>query len=769
MAGASAGMAQAGVSGATSAGGASGGVAAGGSGGGGAPSGGKQGSDETYPLPDNLPAETGANLWLRYPQLPIPLRLAEYRAAFTHVVVAGTSATLEIAKTELLAGLSGLTGGDVPAAAAAQGPGAVLVGTKASSPIIAGLALQSRLTALGPEGYLVEQAQVDGQTVTVVAANTDIGALYGSFALLRHLQSHNAVADLALSGSPKIQHRILNHWDNLNRTVERGYAGQSLWNWSALPGTLSPRYKDYARANASLGINGTVLTNVNADAQVLNATYLSKVKALADLLRPYGIRVYLTARFNAPMILGGLTTSDPLNAGVKSWWSQKASEIYAAIPDFGGFLVKANSEGQPGPQEYGRNHADGANMLAAAVAPHGGIVMWRAFVYSEASPTDRIRQAYDEFQPLDGQFDDNVLVQVKNGPLDFQPREPFHPLFGAMPNTPLTLELQITKEYLGQDTHLAYLGPLWQEVLRAETGAGASSSVARVVDGSLHGYQQTAIAGVANVGEDTNWTGSHFNQANWYAFGRMAFEPDISAQTVAEEWVRQTFSNDPLVVAPVTELMLKSHQALVDYMTPLGLVHIMGTDHHYGPAPWVNDLSRADWNPFYYHKANAQGIGFDRTASGSNAVEQYTDSVAAKLSSRSSVPDALLLFFHRVGWQEQLASGRTLWHELVHRYSLGVDEVAKLRTAWESVENRVDSQRFEDVSELLSIQHYEARWWRDACLSYFGQASGLALPEGYAAPAKSLAEYQALSCPPDVKKPRCTQVYSGNPSPAISP
>jgi alpha-glucuronidase len=666
-------------------------------------------------------------------------------------------------------GLSGLTGTSVIAATAVQGPGAVVIGTPTSSPVIAGSALASRLTSLGPEGYVVESALLDGQMTTMIAGNTELGVLYGSFALLRHLQSHSSIAALSLSASPKIQHRILNHWDNLDRTVERGYAGQSLWNWGALPATLSPRYADYARANASLGINGTVLTNVNADAQVLSASYLAKVRALADLLRPYGIRVYLTARFNAPMILGGLSTADPLNAGVQQWWTTKVNEIYSAIPDFGGFLVKANSEGQPGPQEYGRSHAQGANLLAAALAPHGGIVMWRAFVYSEDSPADRIRQAYDEFEPFDGQFDDNVLVQVKNGPLDFQPREPFHPLFGAMPSTPLALELQITKEYLGQDTHLAYLGTLWQEVLRAETGQGAASSVARVVDGSLHDYATTAIAGVANVGEDANWTGSHFNQANWYAFGRMAWDPDADAKTVAEQWVRQTFSNDPLVVQPVTDMMMASRQALVDYMTPLGLVHIMGTDHHYGPAPWVNDLSRAEWNPFYYHKANQQGVGFDRSASGSNAVEQYSDSVAAKFGNRASVPDDYLLFFHRVGWQETLGSGRTLWDELVHRYSRGVDEVGKMRSAWDSVAGRVDAQRFTEVQRFLEIQHYEARWWRDACLSYFGQVASLTVPSGYSPPASSLSTYQALDCPPDVKKPRCTAVYMGQPSPAILP
>ena len=536
----------------------------------------------------------------------------------THVVQSGDSATQQAAARELLLGLAGLTGAELSTQTEPD-EGAVVLGTPESSPLIAGSALAERLPEVGQEGYLVERADLDGKQITLVAANSDIGVLYGSFALLRHLQMHRSAVGLALSGAPKIQHRLLNHWDNLDRSVERGYAGRSLWDWTALPGNVDERYRDYARANASLGINGTALTNVNANAQVLTAQYLSKVKALADVFRPYGIKVFLTARFSAPIEIGGLNTADPTNAQVQSWWANKATEIYDLIPDFGGFLVKANSEGQPGPQDYNRSHAEGANVLADAVKPHGGIVMWRAFVYAEDSPVDRIREAYDEFKPLDGQFRDNVLVQVKNGPLDFQPREPFAPLFGGMPQTPLVLELQVTKEYLGMDTHLAYLGPMYEEVLQADTFAnGEGSSVARVVDGSVHDYSTTAIAGVANIGTDTNWSGSHFNQANWYVYGRMAWNPDVSAGAVADEWIRQTLSNHPQVVSPVLEMMMKSHEAVVNYMTPLGLVHIMGTDHHYGPAPWVDNLGRNEWNPPYYHRADAQGIGFDRTASGHN-------------------------------------------------------------------------------------------------------------------------------------------------------
>jgi alpha-glucuronidase len=701
----------------------------------------------------------------------IPGRRGEYAAALRQVVKAGAGPSLDIAEAELIKGLSGLTGSAVAAGPnALAGPvvaGSVVVGTAAAD-LIKDLPLVARLAPLGAEGYVVEAADVGGAPVIVVAGNTEIGALYGSFALLRHLEMHGSLSALALRGLPRIKNRLLNHWDNLDRTVERGYAGRSLWDWDALPGTLSPRYTDYARANASIGINGAVLTNVNASAEVLTAPYLTKVKAIADVFRPYGIKVYLTARFSAPIEIGNLGTADPTDASVRQWWVSKANEIYAQIPDFGGFLVKANSEGQPGPRDYGRSHAEGANTLAAAVAPHQGIVIWRAFVYSEDSPLDRIEEAYEEFKPLDGLFQSNVLVQAKNGPLDFQPREPFHPLLGAMPGTPLALELQITKEYLGEDSHLAYLGPLFEEVLKADTHvAGPGTTVARVIDGSAHGYATSAIAGVSNVGDDANWTGSHMNQANWYVFGRMAWDPDLSAQSVAEEWVRQTFSNDPRVVGPVVQMLMRSHRALVDYMTPLGLVHIMGSDHHYGPAPWVNDLERAEWNPTYYHRADAQGLGFDRTAQGSNAIAQYESAVGSVFGSRETVPDDLLLFFHHVGWGEMLASGKTLWEELVYRYSRGVDDVATLRATWGGIDGYIDAGRFEEVTELLLIQHYEARWWRDACLAYFATFSGQAIPSAYAPLANSLAFYQGLTCPADAAKPRCPQVYSGNPSPAI--
>jgi alpha-glucuronidase len=725
-----------------------------------------------YTMPAQAPTdEDGSQLWLRYVKVSLPCRLAEYQAAITHVIGVGDSNTLVAAQDELVIALGVLLDAPVSVSDQPTGDGAIVLGTPDSSAIVKSLPLADRLAAVGSEGFIVEETDIGGKKAIVIAANTDVGVLYGVFRLLRHLQCHRTIVGLKLSEAPKIKNRLLNHWDNLDGTVERGYAGSSTWDWSTLPAAIPQRYINYARANASIGINGTVLTNVNSDAQILTAANLDKVAALATVFRPYGIKVYLTARFSAPIEIGGLSTADPLDTNVKNWWANKANEIYTKIPDFGGFLVKANSEGQPGPQQYNRTHADGAKMLADAVSPHGGIVMWRAFVYSD-NGEDRIRQAYDEFHPLDGQFGDNVLVQVKNGPLDFQPREPFSALFGAMPNTPLALELQITKEYLGEDTHLAYLGPLYEEVLKSETYAtgAAGATVARIIDGTVHSYAITAIAGVSNIGSDANWTGSHFNQANWYVFGRMAWDPDISAKDVADEWIRQTFSNDPAVVEPVTTMMMNSREAVVSYMTPLGLAHIMGTDHHYGPGPWINNLTTANWNPYYYHKADATGIGFDRTSTGSNAVAQYASAVGEKFASKETVPDELLLFFQRMEWDDIVSSsGRSVWEELVYRYSSGVDAVATMRDSWKNVEGRIDAKRFQDVSDFLQIQHYEARWWRDACLQYFASVSGKSIPSGYAAPAHDLSWYQNLAsrCPSDVKKPRCPDVYTGDPSPAI--
>jgi alpha-glucuronidase len=689
-------------------------------------------------------AEDGYRLWLRYDRIADDAQRAAYAQALGRIVLAtpagADSPTLAAARDELTAGLSGLLGitPTFSLAAATPDPGA------------------------GDQGYTIRVTEPEAPRETVIVANRDVGVLYGAFTLLRGVQTRRPVTEFSGTSAPRISRRILDHWDNLNRTIERGYAGFSLWKWFELPDRLDPRYRDYARTAASIGLNGTVLTNVNADARVLTEPWLRKVTALAGVFRPYGIRVYLSARFSAPVEIGGLKTADPLDPAVASWWRAKADEIYGIIPDFGGFLVKANSEGQPGPQDYGRTHADGANVLADAVAPHGGIVMWRAFVYDQNVPTDRVKQAYDEFMPLDGRFRPNVVVQIKNGPLDFQPREPFHPLFGALPHTPLAAELQITQEYLGSSIHLAYLAPMWKEFLEADTwAAGVDSTVAQVVDGTVArasrpvnapsmGQETPAttslsvIAGVANTGDDRDWCGHPLAAANWYAFGRLAWDHTLGSAQLANEWVRMTFSNDPQVVGPVAAMLLASREAVVDYMTPLGLAHLMATDHHYGPGPWVDDLKEANWNPVYFHRAAADGIGFDRTATGSNAVAQYTAPVAQRFGDFATCPENLLLWFHHVPWDYRLHSGRTLWDELCLHYQDGVNSVRGWQATWASLKGLIDEERFAHVEALLARQEREARWWRDACLLYFQTFSHRPLPEGVGAPAHTLEYYKDL-------------------------
>ena len=691
-------------------------------------------------------AEDGYDLWLRYQRIADAGLLKQYRSAVNALIVGGESPTMNAAASELRRGLRGLLDADIATAENVARDGALIVGTPARLPILAGLGLEADLRSVGNEGYLIRSVAVRGRRATVLTGNTDIAVLYGAFHLLRLLQTHQPLDSLAIVERPRIQHRILNHWDNLDGSVERGYAGGSLWDWHKLPDYKAPRYTDYARANASLGINGSVLTNVNANATSLTAEYLRKAAALADVFRPYGIRVYLTARFSAPIEIGGLKTADPLAPEVKAWWTAKVAEIYKVIPDFGGFLVKANSEGQPGPQDYQRNHADGANMLAKALAPHKGIVMWRAFVYAENPKEDRHKQAYVEFQPLDGTFRPNVLIQVKNGPIDFQPREPFSPLFGAMPRTPLMLELQITKEYLGFATHLSYLAPLFEEALRADTFVkGEGSLVRQVIDGTLHGYTQTGIAGVANTGTDRNWCGAIFACANWHAFGRLAWNPALSSSDLADEWLRMTFTSDAAFIAPVKSMMLASRQATVDYMTPLGLHHLMARGHHYGPGPWVSGGGRADWTSVYYHRADAGGIGFDRTATGSNAVSQYAPPVRDRFANLKTVTDDYLLWFHHVPWDYRMASGRILWDELTFRYCQGIASVQKMEKTWQSLARYVDAERYEETRAFLAIQENEARWWRDASVLYFQTFSKRPIQDGCGPPANTLEHYMSIN------------------------
>jgi alpha-glucuronidase len=678
-------------------------------------------------------AEDGYDLWLRYRPIEAPWA-ARYRS-FASEVVADPGAKL--AAQELTRGMAGLLSITPSRATRITRDGAIVLRTPGSW---ANLGVPpADLEVLGSEGYLIRSIKVNGHRATLIAANSNIGLLYGAFGFLRLMQTRQPLQALNLRESPRAPHRILNHWDNLDGTIERGYAGTSIWNWQTLPGRLEPRYADYARACASIGINGAVLNNVNADAVSLTPQYLEKAAALARVFRPYGLKVYLSARFTAPIEIGGPHSADPLDDAVRTWWRDKVEEIYRYIPDFGGFLVKANSEGQPGPQDYGRSHADGANMLAAVLAPHGGIVMWRAFVYSGHQNEDRTRQAYDEFVPLDGQFSANVLLQVKNGPIDFQPREPGHPLFGAMPKTPMLLEVQITKEYLGFATHLVYLGPLYEEALRFDTYAkGSGSSIAKTIDG---------MAGVSNIGAARNWTGSQFDQANWYAFGRLAWNPEISSRAIAEEWVRMTFSSDARFVAPTVAMMMGSREAAVDYMTPLGLAHLMAAGHHYGPGPWQGGGARADWTPPYYHRADADGIGADRGTGGSNAVSQYSQPLAAQFDDPKLTPEKYLLWFHHLSWDYTMASGRTLWDELVMHYSRGVEYVRQMRRTWATLEPYVDSERYAETSAFLAIQEDEARWWRDACIAYFQSLSKRPLPAGYAPPEHTLEEYEAISTP----------------------
>lgn len=604
--------------------------------------------------------------------------------------------------------------------------------------------------AIKPDGFKISDASIQ--------ASTETGILYGVFELLRRQQTGQPIKDEI--SNPSYERRILNHWDNPNGSIERGYAGQSIFWRKDSSFVVTERdktlWQEYARANASIGINGSVLNNVNASHLILSADYLNRVKVIADIFRPYGIKTYLSLKFSSPALLGGLKTSDPLDPEVINWWKNKVAEIYKLVPDFGGFLVKANSEGQPGPQDYNRTHADGANMLADALKPFGGIVMWRAFVYSP-NDKDRAKQAYTEFIPLDGQFRDNVIIQAKNGPVDFMPREPFSPLFGAMKKTSVMAEVQITQEYLGHSTHLVYLATLWEELLKSDTyQQGAGSTVARTTDGSIFPQVHTAIAGVANIGLDTNWCGHHFAQSNWYAFGRLAWNNQITSEEIADEWLKLTFKgveseklNTPDYLAgwnqtflnPVKQMMLESREAAVNYMMPLGLHHIMSANEHYGPGPWwAPARMRADWTPPYYHQADSNGIGFDRTEKGSNAVSQYHEPLASQYNNVKTCPEELLLWFHHLPWNHKMKNGRTLWDEMSYKYDKGVQEVRQFQKVWDRAEPFVDTTRFKAVQRKLRSQSSNAVLWKDACLLYFQQFSRMPIPFDIERPVHNLDE-----------------------------
>lgn len=570
------------------------------------------------------------------------------------------------------------------------------------------------------EGYML--------TDSSIIASSSIGILYGAYDLLR-LQETGNLSHLSKTEKPAVNLRILNHWDNLDGSIERGYAGKSIWKWDDIILDKAGEFKNisknlrnrlitYARSNASIGINGAVLNNVNASPQMMTSEYLHKVKVIADIFRPYGIRVYLSINFASPMALGYTKTADPLDMKVQLWWKKKAKEIYASIPDFGGFLVKANSEGQPGPGDYHRSHADGANMLADALKPFGGIVMWRSFVYgANHKGEDRVKQAVSEFKYQDGKFRDNVILQSKNGPLDFQPREPYAPIFDNIHQTPQIAELQITQEYLGQSKHLVYLAPMWKEFFRF------------VSPDKLKG-----IAGVSNIGDNANWCGHPFSQANWYAFGRLAWNPSISSEEIAHEWLIQTYGcKDERFTKPVEMMMLTSREACVNYMMPLGLHHIFKFDHHYGPEP---DGFKAEypleWCPVYYHQADSNGIGFNRSSDGTDAVGQYPEPYRSLYDNLATCPEEYLLWFHHVPWNYRMKSGSTLWEELCMRYNMGVSMVETYRDYWHTSTKEYMKDHiteWEMTDSLLNVQLASAKEWRDVCLKYFQTFSKMNIDE----------------------------------------
>ncbi len=695
-------------------------------------------------LHKNSMANDGYGLWLNYFKAVEP-QLSDYREQIKEVLVFGESPTVKLVRDELNTGLMGLLGNAVPEVSELKKGGTLIVGKAGSSPLLKGVDIENHLKKIGDEGFLILSKDINGKQSTWITANSDIGVLYGTFHFLQLLQTGKSIKNIDLVNAPKIKLRLLNHWDNLNGSIERGYAGKSLWDWESLPEKLDQRYFDYARANASIGINGTVLNNVNANPAMLTPEYLEKVEALANIFRPYGLKVFLSIKFSSPVNIGGMETADPLIPEVQEWWKNKVKEVYSYIPDFGGFLVKANSEGQPGPQNYNRTHAEGANMLADALKPFGGIVMWRAFVYDNNVPEDRAKQALNEFKPLDGEFHDNVLIQVKNGPIDFQPREPFHPMFGAMTNTPLMMEFQITQEYLGQSTDLCYLAPLFKECLDSDTYAkGKGSTVAKVIDGTLENHKLTGMAGVANTGSDKNWTGHLISQSNWYAFGKLAWNDEAKSEQIAEEWIKMTFSSEREVVHTIKKIMMDSRENIVNYMTPLGLHHIMGRSHHFGPGPWVAG-GRADWTSVYYHRADSTGIGFDRTPTGSDATSQYYKPVADKFANLETCSDEYLLWFHHLSWDYKMRSGKTLWDEICLHYYEGVESVKEMQKEWNSLEGKIDPEQFEFVKNKIVKQVEVAEWWRDGCVLYFQQFSKMPIPAGLEKPKESLEYYRRLN------------------------
>jgi alpha-glucuronidase len=688
----------------------------------------------TFAPATNLAGEDGSKLWLRY--APVPN--STFKGQITSFLVEGDSPTLAIIKKEFADGISGMLGTS-PTAWDRTSAGAVVIGTPASSPAIKQLNLDTDLQKVGNEGYIIRSvSRAGGKPTIIIAANTDLGALYGTFHLLRLIATGEPyAANFNIAETPAMKIRMADHWDNSVGTIERGYAGRSIVfaadpvtgtpAWDSPDWKPSPRWAEYARAAASLGMNGVCINNVNATAAMLSSASIKKVALLADICRPYGLRVYMSANFSAPVTLDHMQTADPNDPTVQKWWKDKADEIYKAIPNFGGMLVKANSEGQPGPKDYNRTHAEGANCLAAGFAPHDGIVIWRAFVYDAHVDEDRIKRAYKEFMPLDGKFLPNVVVQIKNGPLDFMPREPFSPLFGALTKTSFMAEIQPSQEYLGQARHLVYLGTMWEEFLQSDTFAkGPGSTVSKVLQAKVQPVAMTGIAGVLNPGQDINWTGHHFSQSNWYAFGRLCWNPDLSAKTIAEEWTKMTFTHDPAALNTVVNLMMGSRETYLNYCMPLGLHHLIGGDH-YAPQP-QNASGQADWTAVYYHKASIDGIGYDRTRKGDGAVDQYFKPLSDTFDSLDTCPEKYLLWFHRLPWDYRTKSGKTLWEDIIAHYDLGLKDVRAMQKTWAGLKGKIDDRRHKEVADRLEVQVRDALAWRNSCLGYFAGINKLPLP-----------------------------------------
>jgi alpha-glucuronidase len=736
------------------------------------------------PSPDDY---SGSDLWLRYVKLDDRKLLDEYGSAAAEIVVQNAEATkvfrktenltqeagakealvegtLEAARNELAKGLDGLLGVETPISDSITKDGAVIVGTPDSSPIIGSLGLDGELGGIGDEGYIIKSIVVDGHKATVIAANTDVGALYGTFGFLRLIQTEKSISDLNIAEQPKVKNRHLDNWETTRLYAGNNAAGTgglngengTIFNFTAsgasagriLPLVLD-RYIVLARACASIGINGIEINLVNANNAYLTNAYIAQEAALADVLRPYGIKISLAINYTAPtdnrFAPDTLTNSqlDPYGEPFRDWWNRKASQIKESIPDFMGFTVKANSEGQPGPQDFGYDHGDGANGIAGAISDLGMKVYWRTFVYNANVDNDRLKRAYLEFGYIndeeqddgsEGRFLDNVFLQTKTGPLDFQGREPFHPMFGRMDNTNQAMEMQITQEYTGQDKMLCFLAPMWEEVLKADTYAEDDDGVllenrlvGNVLDGSAQGHTDTAMVGVANLGNADNMTGHHFAQANFFAFGRQAWDWTLNSEDIAEDWVRMTWSNDKNVVDTIVEMMMGSWEALVSYQTPLGIGHQFYSSNHYPPMPsqWT---SQDDWSPVYYNKADSAGLGFDRSPSGSNFVSQYFPTLESLYGDIDTCPENLLMWFHHVPWDRSMSSGRIFWDELVYRYQMGVQYVTGMRDTWDSLSPYIDARRFAEVKAKLATHENDASSWRDTSVNYWKEFSGMPIP-----------------------------------------